>query len=157
MDVSKFRALGSDVPEGGVKKTSDEEILYDFSSDPKRDEELSVHEQATKALTKETDRLTNLHEFRTSVAKFVFRLIFFWLLAVMLLVFLGSYEVYFWQGDCFPDQPLGFWESLNKTQTLKNGCSYLKQAQLPESKRIHCHSSNHYNYCERTRPFIHCG
>lgn len=122
--MNQFDAIGADVP-GDVGSTSQEEKLYKTAVDEKSLELLKLRAEQVSGLEQRVTHFQVLYGLRRNVACFIFFLIFFWLLCVMLLVFLGSYEVYYLQGTC-GSYELHSW--YQKIKALPEGCAYIKRS-----------------------------
>jgi len=124
----KFDAIGNDIPESfdnDASKHSAEEVVFETPVNEKKLEMLSLRELQVEGLEKRVDYFQQLYVLRRNVAVFIFFLIFVWLLCVMSLVFLGSYEIYYLKGDC-GSYDLHSW--YQKIKELPEGCSYLKRS-----------------------------
>jgi len=121
--MSRFDAIGSDIPEQ-IESHSEEEKTFQASGlDPKSIQELELTKQQVDGLELKVEHFKILYKLRRNVAIFIFFLIFVWLLCVMALVFLGSYEVSFFQGSC------GFLDTQSwyqKLTVLPEGCAFVK-------------------------------
>lgn len=126
--MMNFDAIGKDIPES-VKQQSDtksaEEAIFEIPINEKKLEMLGLREQQVEGLEKKVDHFQQLYVLRRNVALFIFALIFVWLLCVMALVFLGSYEVYYLKGNC-NNYELHSW--YQKIKALPDGCAYLKRS-----------------------------
>jgi len=120
--MKEFDAIGSELPED-VQNESDEEILYQQPSNDKADEELTLRKKQVTGLSKQVDYFKSLHNLRRNVAYFIFFLIFTWLTCVMYLVFLGSYDVYIFQGKCGDLNVISLYQ---KYKIVPEGCTVLK-------------------------------
>lgn len=121
-----FDAIGKDIPESFDESAkSEEETVFDTPVNEKESEMLDLREQQVLGLEKRVDHFQQLYALRSRVAIFIFFLIFVWLLCVMGLVFLGSYEVYYLKGNC-NNYELHSW--YQKIKALPEGCSYLKRS-----------------------------
>jgi hypothetical protein len=95
-------------------------------------EQLIVTEKTLDFARDENKRLTSTHELRLKLAIAVFILILFWLAAVMILVFLGSYEISIYKGVCGGINDIGFFDrniTIPDTCELESSKTFLK---LPE-------------------------
>ncbi|EOA6606596.1 hypothetical protein BTO01_22995 [Vibrio jasicida] len=122
--MSQFDAIGVDVPPN-VNATTDEERVYETAVDEKSLHLLKLREKQVSGLEQRVTHFQVLYKLRRNVACFIFFLIFIWLLCVMALVFLGSYEVYYLQGTC-GSYELHSWHQ--KIKALPEGCAYIKRS-----------------------------
>lgn len=123
--MSRFDAIGSDIPEQIEPNSPEEKIYQSTGPDPKSIQELELTKQQVDGLEHKVEHFRMLYKLRRNVAIFIFFLIFFWLLCVMGLVFLGSYEVYYLQGNC-GNYELHSW--YQKIKALPQGCAYIKRS-----------------------------
>ncbi|NVK54962.1 MAG: hypothetical protein HWE26_05060 [Alteromonadaceae bacterium] len=119
--MSKMDAIGSEIT-SEPEESSKEEAIFEHTDGQDRGDHLAHlrHEQLQK-LKVDNLNLQALNTLRLKLAKFIFRLIVGWLVAVMLLVFLGSYEIFVFTGEC-PNQT-NTW--FGNVQSLPSGCNYL--------------------------------
>lgn len=82
-----------------------------------------LHEENKKA--QELRHKESTHTLRQKAAKYIYFGIVGWLVCVMVLIFLGSYEIQIYYGDCKLQDTNDF--GIDKLKFLQNGCSYLKK------------------------------
>ncbi|MCS0286860.1 MULTISPECIES: hypothetical protein [Vibrio harveyi group] len=124
--MSRLDAIGAELPDTqDLENTSSEEQIYETAVDEKSLERLKLREEQVLGLERRVLIFESLYKLRKKVALFIFFLIFFWLLCVMVLVFLGSYEVYYLQGNC-GSYELHSW--YQKVKAIPDGCAYIKRS-----------------------------
>ena len=122
--MDKLDVIGTEIPDNIQDESeSNEELLYQQSYNDKEDEELDLRKKQVTGLFKQVDYFKSLHNLRRNVAYFIFFLIFIWLTCVMYLVFLGSYEIYVFQGTC---GDLSIYSWYHKYKLIPEGCVVLK-------------------------------
>ncbi len=104
-------------------KATDEESLYSLPIDEKSQEILRLREEQATLLQQKVTHFQKLYSLRRNVAIFIFVIIFVWLLCVMILVFLGSYEVTYLKGECVSYE---HYSILQKVIAVSEKCSLLK-------------------------------
>ncbi|MBM95425.1 MAG: hypothetical protein CMI09_06210 [Oceanospirillaceae bacterium] len=129
---NKFDVIGSDIAAPDQSgKFPEEELLYTAQTGNSPKSEFLL--ENTRRLAQETKELQRLKSLRRWVAIAIFALIFLWLIGVMWLVFLGSYEVQYLQGTCEGYSPSALYE---KFKILPEGCQLAGDARtylnLPE-------------------------
>jgi ABC-type Fe3+ transport system permease subunit len=130
-DEDTLNLIGSDIPDLTIESASDAEALKEkdqFYSRPfdekKRDLERTQLEQSA-AFQEQLVEARSISRLRQSVVRFIFGLIFVWLLCVMGLVFLGSYDVTHFYGAC---DGYGMTDWFEKFKLVPEGCSYLRSS-----------------------------
>lgn len=124
--MSKLDAIGSEIDAEPDDDKSEEAIYEGAAGHDKSDHLASLRYEQYQKVKVENANLRALNELRHKLAKFIFKLIVGWLIAVMLLVFLGSYQVFLFSGEC--DLTSTFWFS--NAQHIPVGC------ELAESKTL---------------------
>lgn len=122
--MSQFDAIEAEIPED-INPSSEEEKIYSKAVDKKSQDLLELQREQVSGLEQRVTHFKILYRLRRNVACFIFFLIFVWLFCVMVLVFLGSYEVYYLQGTC-GSYDLQSWHQ--KIKALPEGCVYIKRS-----------------------------
>lgn len=123
--MSKFDAVGGDIVSSPTDdKSQKEEELFNTPVDEKKEEILSLRKEQVQGLRKRVDHYQQLYDLRKNVAIFIFVLISFWLLCVMGLVFFGSFDVHYFQGQCGNLSHSWF----ENVKSLPEKCAYIKQS-----------------------------
>jgi len=139
-----FTAIGSDIPNDSLgddafgENTDDH--YWDFVTEPPSslfgDDDPKGETQAIKEQNdllsedrekkiRELEAFASLHGFRRVVAAFIFLLILLWLGGMIYLVFLGSYEVFYFSGEC---SEFDFNSWYKKFKVISDSCTYLKKS-----------------------------
>lgn len=130
-DEDNLSLIGSDIPDLPSQPASDEQAekekaqFYSRPSDEKKDELERTKQEQSAAFQQQLADAKDINKLRLSVVRFIFGLIFVWLLCVMGLVFLGSYDVAHFYGACDGYDMTAWFE---KFKLVPEGCSYLRSS-----------------------------
>lgn len=130
-DDDTLSLIGSDIPDLPRQPDFDEKAekekvqFYSRPSDEKKDELARTQQEQSAAFQQQLVDARNISKLRLSVVRFIFGLIFVWLLCVMGLVFLGSYDVSHFYGNCDGYAMVTWFE---KFKLVPEGCSYLRSS-----------------------------
>lgn len=123
--------IGSDIPETSNESAPDckaekEEAEYHSNPvDEKKYELAATQARQSAAFHQQLLDASNLYNLRKNVAIFIFSLISVWLVCVMGLVFLGSYEVVYFHGACAGYDNDTWYD---KFKLVPETCAYLRTA-----------------------------
>ncbi len=134
MDSNKFDVIGEEPP---LQDTSDPKVSEDtknleenrLNEPEKQREKQRLQEQQQSLLQQKQIDLSEealaekrtLRRLRTYIAVCIFLLITAWLIGVIYLVFLGSYEVHYFQGNCAEYDLHSLYD---KFKMLPEGCEF---------------------------------
>ncbi|EIA1300321.1 hypothetical protein MUK41_004184 [Vibrio vulnificus] len=132
MDLNKVKEIiGQSATEQSQfsDKTKESELYEDCvattaTDETKKQEWKDASKQQASMFRERLAQFKSLHRLRLWAAIGVFILIVIWLVGVFILVFFGSYEVYYLSGNC-GSYDLHEWHQ--KIRALPSGCHYLKR------------------------------